>query len=75
MPDVSALFDKADTQIMQADNKEKVFELLRTYEDILEINPLNFDALWRLGRYYIVLVLAYSESRDQKGQYNLTAMR
>jgi len=75
MPDISALFDKADAQIMQADNKEKVFELLRTYEDILEIDPFNFDALWRLGRYYVVLVFAYSDNRDQKGKYNLTAMR
>jgi tetratricopeptide (TPR) repeat protein len=74
MPDVSGLFAEANEQIMNADNKEKLQRLLAIYERILERDPSNYEALWSLGRYNVVMVLAYTESRGEKERYNLAAI-
>ena len=52
--DVGALIAKANLQIAAADNKEKLEALIRTYEQVLEIDPNNYEALWSLGRYYML---------------------
>ena len=47
--DVSGLIAQANRQIAEADSKEKLVELIRTYEQVLEIEPANYEALWSLG--------------------------
>lgn len=74
MGDVSGLLSEANEQIMRADNKEKLMRLLETYERVLEIDPSNYEALWSLGRYNVVMVLGYTESRGEKGKHNLAAI-
>ncbi len=72
---VSALLDKARQQIDQTDSREKVLDLLRTYESVLEVDPANYEALWSLGRYNVVMVLGYTINLAEKREYNLTAIR
>ena len=74
MGDLSGLLAQANEQIMQADNKEKLQTLLGTYERILEQDASNYEALWSLGRYNVVMVLAYTESPSEKEAYNLNAI-
>ena len=65
--DVSGLIAQANRQIADADSKEKLADLIRTYEQVLEIEPANYEALWSLGRYYVLMGIAYSDSvKDQK---------
>jgi Ser/Thr protein kinase RdoA (MazF antagonist) len=59
---------------MDPDNKERLRGLLRTYERVLEIDPANYEALWSLGRYNVVMVLGYTESRSEKEKHNLAAI-
>ena len=75
MGDVTELLAEANEQIMSADNKEKLQGLLGTYERILERDPSNYEALWSLGRYNVVMVLAYTESRNEKKKHNLAAIK
>ena len=53
--DVSGLIAQANRQIADADSKEKLADLIRTYEQVLEIEPANYEALWSLGRYYLLM--------------------
>jgi tetratricopeptide (TPR) repeat protein len=65
----SALISKANRQIDQADNKEKVLELIHTYETILKIDPSNYEALWSLGSYYLLVGMAYPDNMHEKESY------
>ncbi len=75
MSDVSDLLAQANDQIRTADNKEKLLSLLATYKRILERDPSNYEALWSLGRYNVVMVLAYTESRREREKHNLDAIK
>jgi tetratricopeptide (TPR) repeat protein len=72
--DVNAVLATANYQIMQADNKEKVLQLVKTYESVLEIDPYNYEALWSLGRYYLLLGLAYTNNPAEKNGYFIKAI-
>jgi len=74
MSDVTDLLAEANEQIMRADDKESLRVLLGTYERILERDPSNYEALWSLGRYNVVMVLGYTQSRAEKEQHNLAAI-
>ena len=69
------LFAKAKKQIREADNREKVIELIHTYEAILRIDPSNYEALWSLGSYYLLAGMAYPDSMDEKESYYKSAMK
>ena len=67
---VSALMAKAIEQAGVADNREKVMELIHTYESVIRIDPADYEALWSLGSYYLLLGMAYPGSMDEKeGHY------
>lgn len=73
--DVSGLIAQANRQIADADSKEKLDDLIRTYEQVLEIEPANYEALWSLGRYYTLMGVAYSDSVKIKKEYYIKAMQ
>ena len=73
--DVSGLIVQANRQIADADSKEKLTDLIRTYEQVLEIEPANYEALWSLGRYYMLMGIAYSDSVKIKKEYYIKAIR
>lgn len=67
--EANALLKKADEQIMQADDKKKVLELIGTYQSVLDIGPQNYEALWSLGRYCGLIGIAYADDIDEKRKY------
>ena len=73
--DIKLLFKMADKQISEADNNEKLLTLIKTYETILKIDPDNYKALWSLGRYYLLIGAAYSQSKDEKEKYYLKGIK
>ncbi len=73
--DVGALIAKANLQIAGADNREKLEALIRTYEQVLEIDPNNYEALWSLGRYYILKGVTYVDTMKDKKDYFIKAAR
>lgn len=73
--DVSRLIAQANRQIADAGSKEKLADLIRTYEQVLEIEPLNYNALWSLGRYCLLMGIAYSDSVKIKKEYYIKAMQ
>lgn len=64
--DTKALIDQANLQIKSADDKSRVEDLIRTYEAVLKIDPDNYEALWGLGRYYLLMGIAYSRAIEVK---------
>lgn len=73
--DVTGLIVQANKQIADADSKEKLAELIRTYEQVLEIEPTNYEALWSLGRYYLLMAHGYSDNVKDKKEYYTKAMQ
>lgn len=67
--DVLALLAKAQKQIMQTDSRERALELIETYEAVLEIDPENYEALWSLARYNILVGVAYSDEKREKKKF------
>jgi len=72
---VDDLIARANEQINQADNKEKLAELIDTYESILKIDPENYEALWSLGRYYGLMGWGYSDSKKEKKPHYVKAIQ
>ncbi len=66
--DVKALLAKANVQISRADTREKMADIITTYETIVKIDPMNYEALWGLGRYYHLTALWHSQDRAEKEQ-------
>ncbi len=66
--DVKALLAKANAQISRADTREKMGDIITTYEAIIKIDPMNYEALWGLGRYYHHMAIAYSRDKAEKEQ-------
>jgi len=69
------LFAKANRQIGEADNREKVMELIHTYESVLRIDPANYEALWSLGSYCLLVGMAYPDNMDEKEDYYKKAIK
>ena len=55
--------------------RKKLTDLIRTYEQVMEIDPANYEALWSLGRYYVLMGTAYSDSVKLKKEYYIKAMQ
>ncbi len=54
-------FAKIEIKISQADNREKVLDLIDFYKRILKTDPLNYKALFNLARYYYLLAYGYTD--------------
>lgn len=67
--DVKALLAKANEQISRADTREKMADIITTYETIIKIDPMNYEALWSLGRYNNLMALAYPRDKAEKEQF------
>ena len=64
--DVKALLEKAKKIENEADTKEKVRQLITTYEDAYRADPQNLDAAVGAGRYYFFMAYAYSDGKEEK---------
>jgi tetratricopeptide (TPR) repeat protein len=73
--DVSELLEKANKQIEKADNRQKVLGVIRTYDDVLKIDPKNREALLGLGSYCFLLGYGYADNSDEKEEYFLKSIR
>jgi len=73
--DVTVLLEKAQSQINEADTQEKVLEFIKTYESVLEIDPYNYEALWRLARWLPFLANAYLDSTEDKKKFYMEARK
>jgi len=73
--DVSKLLAQANIQISGSDTKEKLAALIRTYEQVLAIDPVNYESLWSLGRYYMLMGMGYSNNIKDKKENYLNARR
>lgn len=64
--DLRPLFAKFHRQLANADDRAKVLGLIGTLEEITGIDPMNYEALWQLGRYYLLMADAYAEGSEEK---------
>lgn len=67
--DVSGLFDNAEKLVATANSREELFELIGTYEKIIQIDPKNHRALECLGSYYFLLGYGYTEAKEERKGY------
>jgi hypothetical protein len=67
--DISPLVAVFHRQQASADDRRKVLELIGTLEKIVEIEPMNYAALWQIGRYYSLMADAYSTDSAEKKDY------
>ena len=72
--EIDALLAKCKEQIGRANNRKEVEELIATYEAILIVDPAHYEALWSLGRYYI-MGYAYARNTEEKTIYYMEAIK
>ncbi len=73
--DVEAILKKATEQMKQADTKEKVQELIKTYESVLQIDPANYEALSNLGSMTFLIGYGYTDAIEEKEDYYMKAAK
>ncbi len=69
--DILELLNKANQLIQSADNKEKVLELMDTYENALKIDSKNREALTGAAQYSCLIGIGYSDKNEEKRTYFL----
>jgi len=68
--DAALLFKKALELEKTASTGEQVKELIKALKLVVDADPENYEALWRIGNYNILMGAAYSEkTKDKKYHY------
>ncbi len=72
---MKSLLAEAEKLKDKVDTRDGVFELVKVYETVLEIEPDNRSALGGIGSCYFLLGYGYGKSRDEKEQYYLKSIQ
>jgi len=70
---VNYFLGQAKRQLMEADDRDKLAELIETYEQVIDFAPDNYEALWSLGRYWGLMGMGYAEEVEEKERCYVTA--
>ena len=73
--DVSVLLGRGYEQLNEADNRQKILDIIKTLEAVLEIDPYNYEALSGLGGLYFFVGVAYSDNKEEKKEYYLASVK
>ena len=73
--DIDALLTEVEKLIAAADTKEKLREVIQTYERILQTDLKNREALLDLSRYCMLMAYGYPNEKEEKAEYYLKAIK
>ncbi len=73
--DVDALLAQAEKKVPTADTKEKLLDVIKTYEAVLQSDPKHHTALMEAGRYCVIMGFGYMNTNDEKATYYLKAIQ
>lgn len=57
---------EANTKIQEADTGEKLMASIDCYEKVITVDPRNYEALYKLGCYHILMGASYSDTKKDK---------
>lgn len=63
---VRALQEKAERMMEEADCAEKVNMVIAVFQEVLELEPDNYESLWRLGALHLMMAGSYLTRKDAK---------
>ncbi|MEJ2545014.1 MAG: TRAP transporter TatT component family protein [Calditrichaceae bacterium] len=66
---IDSLLQKADNLVKKVDTREKLMDIIRIYEDILQTDPQNYKALYELGHLYLLAGDGYSTKTSEKKDF------
>ena len=69
------LLRQAETLVAQANNGDKVLGVIEAYEQVLEVEPRNLDALIQLASFHILAGAGYSESNTERKRHYRQALQ
>ncbi|PKL39912.1 MAG: hypothetical protein CVV44_06735 [Spirochaetae bacterium HGW-Spirochaetae-1] len=72
--DAAALLVKAKTLEKDADSAEKVGQLVAALEDVIAVDPGNYEALNMLASNCMLIAYGYSQDTDDKEKYYMKAI-
>lgn len=72
--DVTALLASASSLEASADSADKIKNLIAAYEKVIAVDPVNFEALRKLGEYSHLYAYIYSTDKDVKGEYYVKSL-
>ena len=68
--DIEALFQDAYSIEAKTSSADSVLLLIASFKKIEQADPNNYQALWKIGNYYILMGAAYAEKiKDKKAYY------
>ncbi len=70
-----SLLEIAQKLEKNAATKPEVENLITAYKNVLKANPANYNALWKVGNYHILLGAAYSDRKRDKKHHYLQAVK
>jgi hypothetical protein len=67
--DIDGLLQEADTLVQNADNKEKLMDIITLYKTVLQTDPQNYKALYELGHLSLLVGDGYSTKTGEKKNF------
>jgi len=70
-----ALLREAKELEKKASSKEDIIRIIEAYKEVEKIEPQNYQALWKIGNYYLLLGAAHSPKKKAKSKYYTEAVK
>jgi hypothetical protein len=71
--DINALLHEASVLEKNAADEDEILRIIDVYKEVEKIDPQNYQALWKIGNYYLLLGAAHSRGKRLKA--NITKMQ
>ena len=67
--EITVLMNKGDTLWLVGTDPDRASKAIASYEKVLELDPDNYEALWKIARSYFVMGDSLPETKEFKGRH------
>jgi len=72
---VEDLIQKAAAYEKNAETTSDVYQIIEAYKEVEKADPLNYQALWKIGNYKLLLGAGHTQSKKQKAKHYIEAIK
>jgi tetratricopeptide (TPR) repeat protein len=73
--DINALLHEASVLEKNAADRDEILRIIDVYKEVEKIDPQNYQALWKIGNYYLLLGAAHSPGKKAKSKHYKDAVK
>ena len=73
--EITVLMNKGDALWLVCTDPDRVSKAIASYEKVLELDPDNYEALWKIARSYFVMGDSLPETKEFKDRHKQSVKR